>query len=147
VDGAAFDDSTQLAFASCGEGVTTILKEETPEKLNVVQTLETKRSARTMALDPQNASHLFAGSRFSTGAFAISGASPTAADYDPEHDEASRLRSGQIAAGVSPNESCTCGPACLPAATVMVARRPADDYRRSWHAGQQEVGNQSGVRV
>jgi hypothetical protein len=33
--------------------VTTILKEETPEKLNVVQTLETKRSARTMALDPQ----------------------------------------------------------------------------------------------
>src|SRR6478752_5526630 len=34
VDGAAFDDSTQLAFASCGEGVTTILKEETPEKLS-----------------------------------------------------------------------------------------------------------------
>jgi YVTN family beta-propeller protein len=53
VDGAAFDDSTQLAFASCGEGVTTILKEETPEKLSVVQTLQTKRSARTMALDPK----------------------------------------------------------------------------------------------
>ena len=53
VDGAAFDDSTQLAFASCGEGVTTILKEETPEKLSVVQTLQTKRSARTIALDPQ----------------------------------------------------------------------------------------------
>ena len=53
VDGAAFDDSTQLVFASCGEGVTNILKEETPEKLSVVQTLQTKRSARTMALDPQ----------------------------------------------------------------------------------------------
>src|SRR6266403_3881440 len=53
VDGAAFDDSTQLAFASCGEGVTNIVKEETPEKLSVVQTLQTKRSARTMALDPQ----------------------------------------------------------------------------------------------
>jgi len=53
VDGAAFDDSTQLVFASCGEGMTNILKEETPEKLNVVQTLQTKRSARTMALDPQ----------------------------------------------------------------------------------------------
>src|SRR6516225_6151051 len=53
VDGAAFDDATQLVFASCGEGVTNILKEETPEKLSVVQTLQTKRSARTMALDPQ----------------------------------------------------------------------------------------------
>ena len=53
VDGAAFDDSTQLAFASCGEGVTTILKEETPEKLNVIQTLKTERGARTMALDPK----------------------------------------------------------------------------------------------
>src|SRR6476660_2034425 len=53
VDGAAFDDSTQLVFASCGEGVTHILKEETPEKLSAVQTLQTKRSARTMALDPQ----------------------------------------------------------------------------------------------
>jgi YVTN family beta-propeller protein len=53
VDGAAFDDSTQLVFASCGEGVTTILKEETPEKLSVVQTLKTERSARTMVLDPK----------------------------------------------------------------------------------------------
>ena len=53
VDGAAFDESTQLVFASCGEGVTNILKEEAPDKLSVVQTLQTKRSARTMALDPQ----------------------------------------------------------------------------------------------
>jgi YVTN family beta-propeller protein len=52
VDGAAFDDGTQLAFASCGEGVTTIAKEETPQKLTVVQTLKTERGARTMALDP-----------------------------------------------------------------------------------------------
>ncbi len=53
VDGAAFDDSTQLVFASCGEGVTNILKEETPDKLTVVQTLKTERGARTMALDPK----------------------------------------------------------------------------------------------
>ncbi|MEP7078909.1 MAG: YncE family protein [Chthoniobacterales bacterium] len=53
VDGCAFDDATQLAFASCGEGVTTIAKEETPESLNVVQTLQTQRGARTIALDPQ----------------------------------------------------------------------------------------------
>jgi YVTN family beta-propeller protein len=51
VDGCAFDDSTQLAFASCGDGSTTIAKEETPDKLTVVQTLKTERGARTMALD------------------------------------------------------------------------------------------------
>jgi YVTN family beta-propeller protein len=53
VDGCAFDETTQLAFASCGEGTTTIAKEETPEKLSVVQTLKTERGARTMALDPK----------------------------------------------------------------------------------------------
>ena len=53
VDGCAFDDSTQLAFASCGDGTTTIAKEDTPQKLTVVQTLETERGARTMAIDPK----------------------------------------------------------------------------------------------
>jgi hypothetical protein len=53
VDGCAFDEMAQLAFASCGEGTTTIAKEETPEKLSVVQTLKTERGARTMALDPK----------------------------------------------------------------------------------------------
>jgi YVTN family beta-propeller protein len=52
-DGAAFDDATQLAFASCGDGTTTIAKEETPEKLTVIQTLKTERGARTMAIDPK----------------------------------------------------------------------------------------------
>jgi YVTN family beta-propeller protein len=53
VDGCAFDDATQLAFASCGEGTTTIAKEEGPDKLTVVQILKTERSARTIALDPK----------------------------------------------------------------------------------------------
>jgi len=53
VDGCAFDDATQLAFASCGDGTTTIAKEETPQKLTVVQALKTEPRARTMALDPQ----------------------------------------------------------------------------------------------
>jgi DNA-binding beta-propeller fold protein YncE len=53
VDGCAFDDATQLAFASCGDGITTIAKVERGEKLSVVQTLKTERGARTMALDPQ----------------------------------------------------------------------------------------------
>ena len=53
VDGCAFDDATQLAFASCGEGVTVIAKEESPDELSVVQTLQTQRGARTIALDPK----------------------------------------------------------------------------------------------
>ena len=53
VDGCAFDEVGQLAFASCGDGTTTIAKEESPERLAVVQTLKTERGARTMALDPQ----------------------------------------------------------------------------------------------
>ncbi len=53
VDGCAFDEATQLAFASCGDGTTTIAKEETPERLTVVQTLKTERGARTIALDPR----------------------------------------------------------------------------------------------
>jgi YVTN family beta-propeller protein len=53
VDGCAFDQASELAFASCGEGVVTIAKEETPEKLTVLQTLKTERGARTIALDPK----------------------------------------------------------------------------------------------
>jgi YVTN family beta-propeller protein len=51
VDGCAFDDATQLAFASCGDGTTTIAREVAPGKLTVIQTLKTERGARTMALD------------------------------------------------------------------------------------------------
>jgi YVTN family beta-propeller protein len=54
VDGCAFDDARQLAFASCGDGTTTIAKEEAPDKLTVLQTLETERGARTMTLDPKS---------------------------------------------------------------------------------------------
>ena len=52
VDACSFDPATQLAFASCGEGTVTIAKEESPEKLTVVQTLETEKLARTVTLDP-----------------------------------------------------------------------------------------------
>ena len=53
VDACVFEDATQFVFASCGDGTTTIAKEETPQKLTVVQTLKTERGARTMALDPE----------------------------------------------------------------------------------------------
>src|SRR5206468_3426536 len=53
VDGCAFDDASQRAFASCGDGTTIIAREVTPSKLTVIQTLKTERGARTMALDPK----------------------------------------------------------------------------------------------
>ncbi len=52
VDAARFDPATQLAFSSNGEGTVTIVHEDSPTKLTVVQTLQTARSARTMTLDP-----------------------------------------------------------------------------------------------
>jgi hypothetical protein len=52
-DAAAFDPATQLAFASNGEGTLTVVHEDTPNSAHVVQTINTQRGARTMALDPQ----------------------------------------------------------------------------------------------
>jgi DNA-binding beta-propeller fold protein YncE len=52
VDACAFDPGTQLAFSSCRDGTTTIAHEDAPDKLTVVQTLQTEKSARTMTLDP-----------------------------------------------------------------------------------------------
>lgn len=53
VDGCAFDEAEQLVFAPCGEGVTVIAKEKSPNELSLVQQLKTQRGARTIALDPQ----------------------------------------------------------------------------------------------
>jgi DNA-binding beta-propeller fold protein YncE len=52
VDACAFDPGTGLAFSSCGDGTVTIAHEDTPDKLTVVQTLETHRGSRTMTIDP-----------------------------------------------------------------------------------------------
>ena len=51
VDATVFDPETGLAFASCGEGVLTVVKEESPDKFTVAETVPTKRGARTLALD------------------------------------------------------------------------------------------------
>ena len=53
VDANAYDPQTQLAFTSCGDGTVTVAKEESPDKLSVVQTLATERGARTMTIDPK----------------------------------------------------------------------------------------------
>jgi DNA-binding beta-propeller fold protein YncE len=52
VDAVKFDRGTQLAFSSNGEGTVTIVHEDSPDKLTVVQTLKTEPRAKTMALDP-----------------------------------------------------------------------------------------------
>jgi DNA-binding beta-propeller fold protein YncE len=53
VDADRFDPDNNLAFASCGEGVLTVVKEESPDKFSVVQNVKTERGARTMELDPK----------------------------------------------------------------------------------------------
>jgi DNA-binding beta-propeller fold protein YncE len=51
VDATAFDDESGLAFASCGEGVLTLVKEDSPGKFSVAENVPTQAGARTMALD------------------------------------------------------------------------------------------------
>src|SRR5438105_1691950 len=77
VDGAAFDQTTQLVFASCGDGTTTIAKEETPDNLTVVQTLKTERGARTMALDPKTHRIYLPTAQFQPAPSPSPGASPS----------------------------------------------------------------------
>src|SRR4029077_2227168 len=50
VDATAFDPETGLAFASCGEGVLTVVKEDSPGKFSA-ENIPTQPGARTMALD------------------------------------------------------------------------------------------------
>jgi WD40 repeat protein len=53
VDACSFDPGTHLAFASCGDGTVTIVREDSPDKFTVVQTLKTEPRAKTMTLDPK----------------------------------------------------------------------------------------------
>jgi DNA-binding beta-propeller fold protein YncE len=53
-DGAAFDSDRQLAFSPNGrDGTVTVIHEIAPDKFEVVQTVDTSRSARTLDLDPR----------------------------------------------------------------------------------------------
>ncbi len=51
VDATAFDPETGMAFASCGEGVLTLVHEDSADKFSVAENIPTERGARTMALD------------------------------------------------------------------------------------------------
>ena len=53
VDAAVYDAATKLIFCSCGDGTTTIIKQESADKYSVVQTLATPIKAKTLALNPK----------------------------------------------------------------------------------------------
>jgi YVTN family beta-propeller protein len=52
-DAAAFDSKNKLAFASCGEGVLSVVN-AAGSGYNTVQNVATQRGARTMTYDPEN---------------------------------------------------------------------------------------------
>jgi DNA-binding beta-propeller fold protein YncE len=54
VDAAAFDAGSHLAFASCGEGVLSVVAVGPAGMPELVQSLPTRRGARTLALDPRS---------------------------------------------------------------------------------------------
>ena len=51
VDACEFDPGTGFAFASCGDGILTVAKEEPAGTYRVVEHVKTRPGARTMALD------------------------------------------------------------------------------------------------
>ncbi len=53
VDGAGYDPKMGLAFSSNGEGTMTVVRESSPGKFEVAETVATQRGARTMAIDPK----------------------------------------------------------------------------------------------
>ncbi len=54
VDAGAFNPKTQEIFMSCGEGVLTVIHEDSLDKYTIQQSLATVKGARTMALDTGN---------------------------------------------------------------------------------------------
>jgi DNA-binding beta-propeller fold protein YncE len=58
VDADRFDPEAGLAYASCGEGVLTVVHEDSPDHFTVVQNVPTQAGARTMELD-QKTHNLF----------------------------------------------------------------------------------------
>jgi hypothetical protein len=57
-DASRFDPETRLAFASCENGVLTIIHEDSADKFSVVANVKTQDGARTMELDPKT-HHVF----------------------------------------------------------------------------------------
>ena len=64
VDATAFDAARGLAFSSNGEGTLTVVREESPDRFRVAETVTTQPGARTMALDPKTHRIFLATARF-----------------------------------------------------------------------------------
>jgi YVTN family beta-propeller protein len=54
VDGNGFDAGTGFAFSSNGDGTLTVVREVSPSKYEVVETVPTQLGSRTMAVDPKS---------------------------------------------------------------------------------------------
>jgi DNA-binding beta-propeller fold protein YncE len=65
-DATWFDPGTKLVFASCSDGSITVMHQDTPDTLSVVQTVSTTRGARTMALDTATHRIYTAGAKYPT---------------------------------------------------------------------------------
>jgi DNA-binding beta-propeller fold protein YncE len=52
-DEADFDPGTGLIFSSNGEGNVTVIKEESPNKYSVLETVQTEPGAARLAVDPK----------------------------------------------------------------------------------------------
>jgi len=50
-DGVVFDKEQGLIYASCGEGVITVIKEVSADEFKIIETITTKPGARTIALN------------------------------------------------------------------------------------------------
>ncbi len=68
VDAAAFDPETGHAYSSNGDGTLTVVHEVDPAHFSVVQTVQTQRGARTMALDPKTHKIYLPTAQFETAA-------------------------------------------------------------------------------
>ena len=58
IDGVAFDAGLKRAYASGGDGTLTVVQEESPSKFRVLETVTTRKGARTIALDAKT-HHLY----------------------------------------------------------------------------------------
>ncbi|HEY1773356.1 MAG TPA: YncE family protein [Gammaproteobacteria bacterium] len=54
VDAGSFDAGLGLVFMSCGEGLLSVIHEDSPDHYSKVEDAPTKKYARTMALDPKS---------------------------------------------------------------------------------------------
>ncbi|PYX65077.1 MAG: hypothetical protein DMG78_30020 [Acidobacteria bacterium] len=82
VDFNRFDPGTGLAFASCGDGTITVAHQDAPDKFSVVQTVETMKGARTMALDTENHNIYSVTSEFGPPASGDAAKPPSLADLE-----------------------------------------------------------------